>query len=121
MSEFGQIIREIRLAQKRGLRTTAAQIGISAAYLSRIERGKESPPAPHIIKALAEVLAIDPDLLFQLAVATDPDILDLLQSRPKVVGLMRLIMEHNLSDDQLDTVTRAVIDHADAAHSNGVR
>jgi hypothetical protein len=34
---------------------------------------------------------------------------------------MRLIMEHNLSDDQLDTVTRAVIDHADAAHSNGVR
>ena len=43
MNEFGRTVRKIRLAQNRGLRETASDIGISPAYLSRIERGKEPP------------------------------------------------------------------------------
>ncbi|MCO5186036.1 MAG: helix-turn-helix domain-containing protein [Anaerolineae bacterium] len=108
MNEFGRTVRKIRLAQNRGLRETASDIGISPAYLSRIERGKEPPPAPTIIKELADVLMVEPEQLFRLAAVTDPDILALLQTRPKVNDLVRLIMERDLSDAQIDSVSRAI-------------
>ena len=65
MSSFGETIRDLRVAQSLGLREAAGLVGISPAYLSRIERGKESPPRPEVIKALAKVLAADPDVLFR--------------------------------------------------------
>ncbi len=40
-----------------GLRTAAERLGISPAYLSRIERGKERPPKPEVIKRIIAVLA----------------------------------------------------------------
>ena len=72
MKNFGETIRELRVAQDLGLRETAVKIGISPAYLSRIERGKERPPRPEIIKVLAKLLAADPDVLFRLSSSTDP-------------------------------------------------
>ena len=41
---FGEVVREMREAQGQGLRVVAERLGISPAYLSRIERGKERPP-----------------------------------------------------------------------------
>ena len=43
---FGETIRDMRMAQEMGLRTAAERLGISPAYLSRVERGKERPPRP---------------------------------------------------------------------------
>ena len=59
MKNFGESIRDLRLAQDFGLRETATKVGISPAYLSRIERGKEGPPWPEVIKKLAKVLAAE--------------------------------------------------------------
>ncbi len=78
MTQFGETLRQLREAQGLGLRETAAIVGISPAYLNRIERGKEHPPKPEIIKALAKVLAADPDVLFRLCPSTDPDVVTLL-------------------------------------------
>jgi predicted transcriptional regulator len=50
MKNFGETIRDLRVAQDFGLRETASKVGISPAYLSRIERGKERPPRPEVIK-----------------------------------------------------------------------
>jgi HTH-type transcriptional regulator, competence development regulator len=104
MSKFGETIRQLRIAQDLGLRETAGKIGISPTYLSRIERGKESPPKPEVIKALAKVLVADPDVLFRLCPSTDPDIVALLKERPKLMDLIRLVMHANLSDEQLERV-----------------
>jgi len=104
MSKFGEIIRQLREAQNLGLRETATMVGISPAYLSRIERGKEHPPKPEVIKALAKVLAADPDVLFRLCSSTDPDVVTLLKERPKVLELVRLVMVEELSDEQLGKV-----------------
>jgi HTH-type transcriptional regulator, competence development regulator len=104
MTKFGETIRQLREAQNLGLRETAAMVDISPAYLSRIERGKEHPPKPEIIKALAKVLAADPDVLFRLCPSTDPDVVTLLKERPKVLELVRLVMTEELSDDQLSKV-----------------
>lgn len=97
MNSFGETIRDLRVAQDLGLRETASKVGISPAYLSRIERGKERPPRPEIIKALAKVLAADPDVLFRLSSSTDPEVVDFLHEQHEVMELIRYIREAGLS------------------------
>lgn len=107
MKTFGATIRELRLAQDFGLRETATKVGISPAYLSRIERSKERPPRPEVIKALAKVLAADPDVLFRLSSSTDPDVADYLQDQPEAVSLIRFLMESQFSEDDLKRLLKA--------------
>lgn len=102
MTKFGDKIRELRVAQDLGLRETAGKIGISPAYLSRIERGKEGPPRPEVIKSLAKLLAADPDVLFRLSSSTDPEVLDYLNSTPDALIFLRLLIQSNLNSNQWD-------------------
>jgi transcriptional regulator with XRE-family HTH domain len=104
MNDFGETLRTLRVAQEMGLRETAREVGISPAYLSRIERGKEHPPQPAVIKELARVLAADPDVLFRLSASTDPDITLMLKDRPTMLELIRVVMAHELSDSDLKRV-----------------
>ncbi len=101
MKNFGEIIRDLRVAQDLGLRETATKVGISPAYLSRIERGKESPPRPEIIKELAKVLAADPDVLFRLSSSTDPEVVSFLHDYPEIMNLLRFIKDANFSSDEI--------------------
>jgi transcriptional regulator with XRE-family HTH domain len=71
----------LREARNLGLRVAAEHLGISPAYLSRIERGKERPPKPELIKKIARLLGGDPDLLFRLGTSTDPDIAEYMNFR----------------------------------------
>lgn len=98
MKNFGETIRNLRVAQNLGLRETASRVGISPAYLSRIERGKEHPPRPEVIKDLARLLAADPDVLFRLSASTDPEIVEYLHEQPEVMNLLRFIKEANLTE-----------------------
>lgn len=102
MKNFGDTIRELRTAQDLGLRETAGKIGISPAYLSRIERGKERPPKAEIIKALAKELAADPDVLFRLSSSTDPEVADYLNDQPEVMELLRYIKEARFDKKQIE-------------------
>lgn len=101
MKNFGEILRELRLAQDLGLRETAGKVGISPAYLSRIERGKERPPRPDIIKALAKLLAADPDVLFRLSSSTDPEVTDFLHNEPEVIYLVRYLKDNAFTREEM--------------------
>jgi transcriptional regulator with XRE-family HTH domain len=101
MKNFGETVRDLRVAQDLGLRETAVKIGISPAYLSRIERAKERPPRPDVIKALAKALAADPDVLFRLSSSTDPEVVDYLHVQPDVMNLLRFIKEENFSGSDI--------------------
>lgn len=101
MNKFGDTIRELRTAQDFGLRETAGKIGISPAYLSRIERGKENPPSPKIIKNLAKILAADPDVLFRHSSSTDPEVTGFLHNQPEVMNLLRFIIESSFTPEEL--------------------
>lgn len=107
MKQFGETIRGLRVAQDLGLRETATKVGISPAYLSRIERGKERPPRPDVIKELAKVLAADPDVLFRLSSSTDPEIVDFLRDQPEAMNLLRYIMENGFTEDQIKNLVLA--------------
>ena len=101
MNKFGEVLRDLRTAQNLGLREAALKVGISPAYLSRIERGKESPPRPEIIKELAKLLGADPDVLFRLSSSTDPVIADLLKTSRETSNLMRYLLENEFSDEDV--------------------
>lgn len=105
MKNFGETIRELRVAQNFGLRETATKVNISPTYLSRIERGKEYPPRPEVIKELAHILAADPDVLFRLSAATDPEIVTFLHDKPAVMNLLRQIKTADLSDAEIEQFT----------------
>jgi transcriptional regulator with XRE-family HTH domain len=101
MKHFGETIRDLRVAQDLGLREMAIKIGISPAYLSRIERGKEHPPRPEVIKEMAKLLAADPDVLFRLSSSTDPDIVTFLHDQPEAMQLLRYVKDCHFTTDDL--------------------
>jgi transcriptional regulator with XRE-family HTH domain len=96
---FGETVREMREAQKLGLREAADRLAISPAYLSRIERGKERPPKPDLIKKIATLLGGDADLLFRLASSTDPDIAEYLNLVPNVPTFLRTAIDLRLTSE----------------------
>lgn len=104
MKNFGDTIRELRVAQDLGLRETATLIGISPAYLSRIERCKERPPRPEVVKELAKVLAADPDVLFRLSSSTDPELVDYLHNQPNLLYLLRYLKESLFDDADIENL-----------------
>ena len=89
----------MRLAQEMGLRAAAERLGISPAYLSRVERGKERPPRPELVKRLAALLGGDSDLLFRLAESTDPDLAEYVRSTPTVPEFLRTARAMQLTAD----------------------
>ena len=97
--KFGDTIRDMREAQKLGLRTAAERLGISPAYLSRIERGRENPPRPELIRRIAALLGGDADVLFRLADSTDPELAEYVNSIPKLPEFLRTAMAARLSSD----------------------
>ena len=105
---FGGTIRELREAQKLGLRAAADRLEISPAYLSRIERGKERPPKPELVKRLATLLGGDPDLLFRLAESTDPDLAAYIHDVPRVPEFLRTAKEMNLTSEDFDVLIEEV-------------
>ncbi|MCG7874767.1 MAG: helix-turn-helix domain-containing protein [Candidatus Thiodiazotropha taylori] len=109
MKDFGETVRDLRVAQDLGLRETATKVGISPAYLSRIERGKERPPRPEVIRELAKVLAADPDVLFRLSSSTDPELAELINDQPELSQLLRTIKELKLSANEIEQLSEYVV------------
>lgn len=105
---FGETIREMREAQDLGLRVAAERLCISPAYLSRIERGKEKPPKPELVKKIARLLGGDADLLFRLADSTDPDIAEYMNLVPNVPEFLRTAMAMRLTSDDFDELIREI-------------
>ena len=105
---FGETIREMREAQGMGLRTAAERLGISPAYLSRVERGKERPPRPELVKRMAALLGGSPDLLFRLAESTDPDLADYIHLVPNVPEFLRTARELKLTSEDFEALIEEV-------------
>lgn len=105
---FGETIREMREATGLGLRVVADRLGISPAYLSRIERGKERPPRPEITKRLASLLGGDPDLLFRLAESTDPDLAHYIHMVPEVPEFLRTAMALELTSEDFEVLIEQI-------------
>jgi transcriptional regulator with XRE-family HTH domain len=81
MTEFGEYIRNLRLALDISLRQMATRLNITAGYLSDIERGARSAPPGDLLVKLAQELQQDPIELQRLAAVSrsivfDPKLFD---------------------------------------------
>src|SRR4029077_16936308 len=88
---FGTHLRERRLKKASGdgsfsLRQLADRVGIQPSYLSRIERGQESPPGEETINRIAAELGEDSDALLALAGKVSTDLVEIIRQRPALVA-----------------------------------
>ena len=100
--KLGERIKRLRKEQDIGLRQAAAQLGISATYLSRIENGQESsPPAERVIQALAALFDDNFDELMQLAGRVSEDVQDMIMGDPDMPAFLRTARERKVSAAEL--------------------
>ena len=109
MKQFGPYLRACREQQREthrrfSIRQVAGRVGIEPSYLSKIERGEQAPPSEKTIRALAEDLGQDPDLLLALAGKVSGDLQQAIMRRPQLFA--QLIRE--LSDLPDHAVLRLV-------------
>ena len=91
------------------VRRVAARIGVQPSYLSKVERGYEAPPSEPKIRALAEDLGEDPDILLALGGKVSRDLQDIIRRRPALMA--QLIRElKSLPDHAILRIVREVRD-----------
>ncbi len=101
-SQFGPYIREKRESLKAtdrafSVRQVAERVGLEPSYLSKIERGEQAPPSEPKIRALAEDLREDPDVLLAMAGKVSTDLQEIIRKRPALFG--ELIREMKMMPD----------------------
>jgi transcriptional regulator with XRE-family HTH domain len=104
--KFGAFIRRHREAKEIGLREMARMVGVSAAFLSKVERDEFAPPAEENIKKIAEILDLDADALLARAGKVSSDLSEIIRSRPvELAALLRATKE--LDRERLEKVMKA--------------
>ena len=84
-------------------------VGITLAYLSKIERGLEPRPSADTTRALALELGEDPDVLLAMAGKVSADLLEIIRKRPRIFS--QLIRElKDMPDEAVLRLVREVRD-----------
>jgi HTH-type transcriptional regulator, competence development regulator len=105
---FGATIRGLREEKRIGLRQFARTIGVSATYLSKIERGEMPPPAEDRVKEIARRLDQDPDELLALAGKVASDLNEIIRSQPRGMASF-LRTASGLSGQELERLTKQAV------------
>jgi transcriptional regulator with XRE-family HTH domain len=102
---FGATIRELREEKRIGLRQFARRIGVSATYLSKIEREEMPPPAEDRVKEIARLLEQDADELLALAGKVASDLNEIIRSHPREMASL-LRTARGWSGQELERLTK---------------
>lgn len=111
---FGKHIRSKREELREddrsfSVRQVAGRIGVEPAYLSKIEREDVAPPSEAKIRALAEDLGEDADVLLAMAGKVSSDLQEIIRKRPVLFAeLIRQLK--STPDDALLRIARDVRD-----------
>lgn len=97
--EFGAHLRALRERRASSdptftLRQVSRLTGVEASYLSKIERGLQPPPGEQSIRALADVLDEDADVLLAIGGKISRDLHSVICRRPKLfASLLRTLRD----------------------------
>lgn len=112
-TELGERLRAARLAAQAAhgarfsLRAVAARIGVSATYLSLLERGVQRPTEA-TLRTLADDLSLDLEPLLPLAGRIAEDVVATLRARPRLADLVRALRDR--PDEEIDRTIRRIRD-----------
>ncbi len=99
---LGDRIKRLRKERGLGLRETAAKVGISATFLSRVENNAEkAAPGEEVIRKLATVLGVEFDTLMQLAGRVAHDVVDVIKSDAGMPAFLRRARDEGISSEEL--------------------
>jgi PTS system nitrogen regulatory IIA component len=98
---FGSTLKLLRVEAGLTLRAMAREVGVSSAYLSRVENERDPAPTPERLAAIADALALPPDLLIELAHQTAPAIADYLEEVPAASAFFLEVARRRLDTAQL--------------------
>lgn len=101
---FGATLRLLRIDAGVSLRALAQQVGVSSAYLSRVENGHDQPPTPDRLIEIARALDLPPTLLIDLAQRVTPFVARYLEDVPAASCLFLEIARRRLTPAQLARV-----------------
>jgi PTS system nitrogen regulatory IIA component len=101
---LGATLRLLRVDAGLSLRDLARRIGVSNAYLSRVENGLDAVPTPERLAAIARELDVPPTLLMDGAHRVSPFVAHYLEQVPGAGMLFLEIARRGLSGQQLARV-----------------
>lgn len=102
---FGELIRSNRRRLDKSLQDVADALGVTAVYVSEVERGKRPPFTVERLPALAQVLELDLDRLKAAAWAEKRMIeWDPSTASDKQVQALMALARGGLSESQLDEI-----------------
>jgi transcriptional regulator with XRE-family HTH domain len=95
----GQRLRRIRHARRKSLEVVAGLAGISASFLSRLERGERALDRHSLIVALAKALEIAPSELLEAPLPVPPD--ERIGAAVRAVRAALLAVAHHAPDGEV--------------------
>ena len=106
---FGTALRLLRLDTGLSLRDMARIVGVSSAYLSRVEHGHDPAPTPDRLVSIARALDLPPHLLLELADQTSPLVSSYMSRVPAAASLFLDIARRDLPYAEVSRL-RALVD-----------
>jgi HTH-type transcriptional regulator, competence development regulator len=106
MSDFGKLLKTLRLEKKITQRALADLVGIDFTYISKIENGTMEPPAEDKIIKIAEVLGEDVDKMLITAKKVPSHFHKVITENKDVPMLLR--KAESLSPKQWEDIRRII-------------
>ncbi|MET0402030.1 MAG: helix-turn-helix domain-containing protein [Cystobacter sp.] len=97
----GATLRLLRVDAGLSLRDLARRIGVSSAYLSRVENGVDAVPTPERLTAIARELDVPSTLLMDVAHRINPFVAHYLEEEPGANALLLDLARRRLTSEQL--------------------
>jgi PTS system nitrogen regulatory IIA component len=107
-STFGATLRMLRLEAGIGLRELARQVGVSGAYLSRVETGRDPAPTAERLTAIAAALDVPEETLMGLAHRRSEVVAEYLERVPAANALFLEIARRDLGVAQVARVAEFI-------------
>jgi PTS system nitrogen regulatory IIA component len=117
---FGATLRLLRIEAGLSLRELAQQVGVSGAYLSRVENGVDPVPTPDRLIAIAQILGVPSALLLDVARQSLPAMAAYLDRVPPAGALFLDIARRNLTPAQVSKI-QAFIESEFPMHERPLR
>ena len=102
---YGAFTRRLREEKNFGLREFAKLLGVSATYVSQVERDELPPPAEERVVKTAELLGVDRDELMARAGRVSRELEDIIRDKPKAAAVL-LRHVKKMSAEQLDELNK---------------
>lgn len=100
----GATLRLLRTDAGLSLRQLAGRIGVSSAYLSRVENGHDAPPTGERLASIARELSVPPDLLVDVGDRLETSLRAYIEQEPAAGRLLLEIAQRRLTRAELGRI-----------------